>query len=50
MEIRKETKSYDIEPDEDIIMFLDYHSYNLKTLAEKIRLQTIKPKPKMLFY
>lgn len=50
MEIKKEIKNYDVEMSDDVTMFLDYHSYNLKTLAEKIRLQTIKPKPKMLFY
>ncbi|MBQ9150121.1 hypothetical protein IJX73_04235 [bacterium] len=39
----------DLSPDINDLL-LDYHGFNLKSLAEKIRLQTIKPKPKMIFY
>ena len=31
-------------------LLLDYHGFNLKTLAKKIRLKSVKAKPNMIFY
>ena len=51
MEKKKENRNYDPElVSESDDLLLDYHGFNLKALAEKIRLQTVKPKPKMIFY
>ena len=51
MEKNKEIKNFDPDllPEIDDLL-LDYRYFNLKTLAEKIRMQTVKPKPKMIFY
>ena len=51
MEKKKEIRNFDPDllPEIDDLL-LDYHGFNLKALAEKIRLQTVKPKPKMIFY
>ena len=28
----------------------DYHNFNLQALAQKIKMQNYRPKPKMLYY
>ncbi|MBR5304695.1 MAG: hypothetical protein IKU37_07715 [Candidatus Gastranaerophilales bacterium] len=43
----KEYKEIQIEQNE--VTFSDYYSFNLQNLAQKIKMQTYRPKSKMLY-
>ena len=46
-EQKQEIEDYII--DSDLILLSEYCNFNLRKMADKIKLQTYRPKPKMLY-
>ena len=51
MENKKEKfKTKQQAEEKNDLPLVDYHSFNLSHLAQKIKMQNYRPKPKMLYY